>query len=132
MPRTAVTMVALLAQASCTPADCERDALECDAIHIPFVTFAFTDTSTGESYCGPATVSYHSECGDTGEMSCDCNGEAMVISSSDFEGCYINPPEGERSTITVSAPGYRDFSQSLRLPYECHPTARIDVLLEPL
>ena len=106
--------------------------MECDAYYAPFVTFTFTDTSTGERYCGPAEVSYRSECGDRAETNCECAGGGMVISGSGFEGCHINPPEGERSTITVSAPGYRDFVQSVRLPYECHPSADMDVMLEPL
>ena len=133
MPIRNALLLLCVVQGACTPHDtCSRDGLSCDAYYAPFVTFTFTDTSTGDAYCGPVDISYRSECDLTGERSCECNGEAVVISGSDFEGCHINPPEGERSTITVSAPGYRVFSQDLRLPYECHPTARIDVLLEPL
>lgn len=111
---------------------CERDPLECDAIYIPFVTFIFTDTSTGESYCGPAAISFLSECDRTGDASCECVGGFMVESGSMDFRCHVNPPEGETSTITVTVEGYRDFIQDVTLPWECHPTAEVDVLLEPL
>jgi hypothetical protein len=131
--RTAFAIAAFLAHAACTPHDnCSRDGLSCDAYYAPFVTFTFTDTSTGASHCGPVTVSYHSECDLSGEASCECVDGAVVQAGSEIFACHVNPPEGERSTITVTAPGYRDFMQDVTLPYECHPTATIDVLLEPL
>jgi hypothetical protein len=117
--------------------DCDRDAWEmlgCDAIYIPLVTFTFTDGSTGLAFCGPADISYLSECGSAGSYcgGCDCLDGTMVPTCDDAFPCHLSPPVGETSTITVTAEGYRDFVTEVTLPYECHPLRTVDVLLEPL
>ncbi len=117
--------------------DCARDPLICDAIYIPIVTFTFIDTSTGMLYCDLATVGYSSpRCGYEHEAPCGCRDGEMTLypdyPHSDYMGCVLDPPAGETSTITVSAPGYRVFTQEVTLPYECHPRVHIDVMLEPL
>ena len=119
-------------------ADCVPDMMICDAIYIPLVTFTFTDASTGEPFCGTARVYYmEPRCGRDYEVPCGCfEGEMIQNPDSPYPSgelpCHVSPPVGETSTITVTVTGYRDFVQDVTLPYECHPTEHIDVLLEPL
>jgi hypothetical protein len=108
-----------------------RDALWCDAIYVPLVTFTFMDASTQKVYCGPATIGYEVMGKDlSGTAACDCEDDVMVTLGRGFE-CHVNPPEGETSLITVSVDGYEDFTTVVTLPYMCHPRAQVDVLLQP-
>lgn len=108
-----------------------RDALICDAVYVPLVTFTFMDASTQKVYCGPATIGYEVVGKDlSGTAECDCEDDVMVTLGRGFE-CHVNPPEGETSLITVSVEGYEDFTAEVTLPYICHPRAQVDVRLWP-
>jgi hypothetical protein len=124
-----------------TPDAGEREALVCDAIYLPILTFTFTDEATGEPYCGPAEVSYevlgdfdvHDWYGSSG-MSCECrDGVMMVTEGTYFDSfeCHLVPPRGETSVVRVTAPGYQTFEQEVTLPYVCEPFTIVEARLAP-
>jgi len=131
-PRLLLALFTAFSFWSCNGGCGNREPLECDGIYLPLITFTFTDASTGNAYCGPATIAYV-VVGESGPstVECYCQDNAMVMGPG-FALCHVNPPEGETSRITVSVEGYGDFTTQVTLPYECHPQERVDVVLQPV
>jgi hypothetical protein len=121
--------------ADLTPDADQREALTCDGVWLPYISFSFVDDATGDAYCGPATVAYmvvseyDPASGDgpaSGIMGCVCRDGRMRSESTSFGDawCWINPPRGETSRLTVTVPGYQVFETDISLAWACpsvHP-----------
>ncbi len=128
----AVIVMAAIGSSSCRSDQCpDREPLICDALYLPYVVFSFVDVESGDEYCGPATIRATSKRCDWAETTtCNCDAGVMVGEGSlGSMGCHINPPEGERTDITVSVIGYEDFETDVSLAYECQPREYVEVLL---
>lgn len=115
---------------------CDAQNMVCDLIYIPRVGF---ELSTPDGlYCGDATITYQAD-GQTVTTMCTCSetpmpdmGAPPQTAGPGLDGCVIDPPVGETTSVTVEAPGYAPLTVDVTLSCECHPKATVRETLVPM